>query len=126
VISGVWHGDHKSCTRNADTSCGSAARGYPTPDRYNEKILVGVNPPVNLGPKSVESYLVYSINKSLSVISTEISNFFDLITVREDVCDQTNTLMYEKSTAGQLFPGWRVWEICDRSKDIIAGCDESV
>jgi hypothetical protein len=84
------------------------AGGYPIPDRHDEEIWVGVNPPVRLRSKNLEGYLVYYINKSLSIFSTEISGLLDLITVGEEICNQTDALIHGEGMADQLFPAWRV------------------
>ena len=98
VSSEVWSGDHKSCARNADISCGYVAGVclQLTPERHNEGIWAGVNPPVNLGSKSVEAHLIYCINKRLSIISGDICDPLDLTTVREDARDQIDALIHGK------------------------------
>ena len=67
----------------------------------------------------MEAYLIYYINKGLSIVSTKISDLLGLITVREDVRDQMDALIRGKGAAGQPFPGWRVLGICDQPKNVM-------
>ena len=54
----------------------------------------------------VRAYLIYCIDKRLSIIPRELSDDFNLIMVREDRADQGDTLMRNESVGDQLFPGW--------------------
>jgi len=52
----------------------------------------------------MEKYLVYCIDKGLSVTSTEMSNHFYLTAVREDGCDQRGPFVYREGMGNQAFP----------------------
>ena len=63
----------------------------------------------------METYLVYHVDNSLGIFSTETSDQHVFVIVRENGCGQRDALMLEEGRAGQLLPGWRVRAICGRS-----------
>ena len=65
---------------------------------------MGVNPPALQRRKSAGAYLVYQINKGLSLIPRELFDHLDLIAIREDRCDLRNALMLGKGVGDELFP----------------------
>jgi len=52
----------------------------------------------------VGTYLVYLVDNGLGIISGEVLDHLDLITVREDRRDQGDTLVRGEGIAGQPFP----------------------
>jgi hypothetical protein len=86
----------------SDTSCGSPVGDYPAPggQRWGFKVT-------SFEPEIV-SYLIYCINKGLSIVTIEASDHLYLSTIREDRCDQGNALMRGKGMGNQLFPSWNV------------------
>ena len=97
---------HRSCTKNADTSCGYPVGGYPnspTSNRQGADVLAGFS-----GERNVNTCLVYHINKSLRIVSREIFKHLDLITIREDDLYQIDALIRGKDMSDQLFPGRKV------------------
>ena len=71
----------------------------------------------------MDAHLVHRINESLGIISREMSNHLNLITVGEDGRQQRGALVRGKGVADQLFPGWRVTTTDDTVKLTIVGVD---
>ena len=101
-------GDRKSCTQRANTSCESVARGYPTPNRQSAEVGVGVNLLILWRRESAETCLVFHINKSLGIVSREVSGHLGLIAVREDCRDQRYVLVCRQGGVDELLPRRRV------------------
>ena len=49
-------------------------------------------------------YLVYYINKGLSILPTETPDRLDFFAVCEDLCDQGDTIIWVEGTINQAFP----------------------
>ena len=56
----------------------------------------------------MDTHIVYHIDKGLSIISREISDHVDAITVREDGHYQSDAFLCGKRIADQPFPDWDV------------------
>jgi len=82
---------------------------------------VGIDRPTLRGQESVDAHLVHRINESLGIVSREISDHLNLITIGEDGCQQRDALVCGKGVADQLFPGWRVTTVEDTVKLTIVG-----
>ena len=56
----------------------------------------------------MNAHLIYHIYKGLGIVSTEMSDYLGLITVRNNGFDQRDALACGKGRTDQLFPGWEV------------------
>ena len=55
--------------------------------------------------KECKTYLVYNVDERLGVVLREIFDHLDLIIIRENFRNQSDTFVYGKSIADQSFPG---------------------
>ena len=56
----------------------------------------------------MNTYLVYHVNKGLGIISREMSDHLNLITVREDGRYQRSAFVHRKGIADQPFPSGKI------------------
>lgn len=55
--------------------------------------------------KECETYLVYNVDERLGIVPREIFDHLDLIIIRENFRNQSDTFVHGKSIADQFFPG---------------------
>ena len=78
-------GDRISCTKRSDTSVGAVPLVYPASAQHDE-VRLQVSRFILL--RRVEKYLIYHIDKALSIVPVKALDHLDFVTVRKDVCDQ--------------------------------------
>lgn len=61
---------------------------------------------IALRARKCTTYLGYHINKDLGVVSRQVPDHLNLIAIREDPCNQGNSLVRGEGTANQPFPCW--------------------
>ena len=101
VISEAMPGDHISHTKLEDTCSGVVTLDYPASAQRDGNVQVSG---VFRGERA-RKYLIYHVDKRLSIVPAYILNRHSFIAV-EDVCDQGDALRCGERTTNQASPRW--------------------